>query len=161
MIKTINDSLDVLHSKSTSINSKEELEQHISLFKEMKQLLKPKNYGSDNHNGLGLALPQMGINKRGFVFRKDDHYEIAINPKILKYGDRHKFYNEGCLSIPDEWWTVKRSYEINVVYRDINWVIKTEKLLYRDAEVFQHEFDHLDGILISDIGVKIEKKEVG
>ena len=94
------DNLEILHNKSTII-TEHELPQYIEVFKEMKSLLKPKNYGSDNHNGLGLALPQMGINKRGFVFRKGDHYEIVINPKILNYGNRgKKMYDEACLSIP-------------------------------------------------------------
>jgi peptide deformylase len=152
-------SLEILRAKSTNFESLEELKQYYEVFKEMKQLLKPKNYGSDNHNGLGLALPQMGISKRGFVFRCGDHYEIVINPKILSYGNKKKFYDESCLSTPDEWYVVERSYEISVVYRDINWNIKTNRLLYCDAEVFQHEYDHLEGVLISDIGVRIMKKE--
>jgi len=154
--------LQILHNKSINFESLEELNSYRDVFKEMKQILKPKNYGSGNHNGLGLALPQMGINKRGFIFRCSDHYEVAINPKILNHGNnKKKFYDESCLSMPDEWYVVERSYAINVVYRDINWNIKPAYLLYRDAEVFQHEYDHLDGVLISDIGVRlIEKKEL-
>jgi peptide deformylase len=151
--------LDLLHTKSTNFESLEEVNQYLDVFKEMKQLLKPKNFGSDNHNGLGLALPQTGINKRGFVFRKGDHYEIAINPKILKYSLKKKLYDESCLSIPEEWYIVERSFELSVVYRDINFNIKPDRLLYRDAEVFQHEYDHLDGVLISDIGARKMSKE--
>lgn len=154
--------LNILHTKSTNFESLEELNQYREVFKEMKSILKPKNYGSENHNGLGLALPQMGINKRGFIFRCGDHYEIAINPKILNYGDRGlKWYDESCLSMPDEWYRLERAYEINVVYRDINWNVKTplSSLLHRDAEVFLHEYDHLEGVLLSDIGIKRISKE--
>jgi peptide deformylase len=132
------------------------------MFKEMKSILKPKNFGSENHNGLGLALPQVGILKRGFVFRCGDHYEIAINPKILdnkKKSNKKILSSEGCLSIPDEWYLVERNIEIDVVYRDINFNLKTVHLVGITAKVFQHELDHLDGKLINDIGSKIILKD--
>jgi peptide deformylase len=111
---------------------------------------------------LGLALPQMGINKRGFVFRCEDHYEIAINPKVLNYDNgKKKVYNESCLSMPDEWYVLDRYYSMNVIYRDLNWNLRPIYLKYRDAEVFQHEYDHLEGVLISDIGIKlIDKNDI-
>lgn len=99
----------------------------------------------------------MGVNKTAFIMRKGDKYQIVINPKILsKSGLRE--YQEGCLSIPDQSWIVSRYREIKVVYRDENYNIKIEVLTGLDAEVFQHEYDHLFGILISNIGVKLEKE---
>lgn len=157
-ILTINNPAEsiILHKRSIHFGFKMELIQYLHHFKEMKSILKPKNQ-SDFHNGLGLALPQIGVNKAGFIFRKGDHYQIVINPKILNYNKGKRDYSEGCLSIPDQSWIVSRYREIKVVYRDENYNIKTEILKGLDAEVFQHEYDHLSGILISDIGVKIEE----
>ncbi len=159
-ILTINNPADsvTLHYGSDLIHSKEELTQYLPYFKEMKQILKPKNQ-NDPHNGLGLALPQVGVNKAGFIMRKGEQYQIAINPKILSYNDKKgkKDYVEGCLSIPDQLWMVSRYREIKVVYRDENYNVKIEVLKGIDAEVFQHEYDHLQGVLISDIGVKFEE----
>lgn len=159
-ILTINNEndLSILRQSSIPITSKEELNKLLPIFKEMKSILKPKNQ-NDSYNGLGLALPQIGILKNGFIMRMNDHYQIVINPKILNTykTEKQKDYIEGCLSDPGNDYIVIRHKVINVVYKDEKYNIKNEILAGLDSEVFQHEFDHLAGILISDIGTKIEK----
>jgi peptide deformylase len=128
-----------LHEKSTAI--KENVYQ--SEFKEMKKILK-------ENNSLGLALPQIGINKRGFIFKRGDSYETVINPVIIKRSSKKLTKLEGCLSIPGEEFYVTRARQIQVIFRDSNMQQKTSFLSDGDARVFQHEYDHLDGTLISD-----------
>jgi peptide deformylase len=70
-ILTINNQNDlfILRQKSTSIELKEELIKLLPIFREMKSILKLKNQ-TDSHNGLGLALPQIGVLKAGFIMKK-------------------------------------------------------------------------------------------
>lgn len=152
-ILTINDLFgSIFLHHDASVICWDELSQYLPLFKEMKSILKL-------NSGLGLALPQINVNKAGFLMRKSDKYQIVINPNILSCNEKKgkKDYVEGCLSIPNENWMVSRYREIKVIYRDEKYTIKTEVLTGLDAEVFQHELDHLSGVLISDIGIKLEK----
>jgi peptide deformylase len=128
-----------LREKSTPI--KENVYQ--AEFRKMKKILK-------ENDGLGLALPQIGINKRGFIFKRGESYEIVVNPMIIKRSPKQSTKLEGCLSIPGEGFFVTRPRRIQAVYRDVNMKQKTVFLADEDARVFQHELDHLDGILISD-----------
>ncbi len=108
--------------------------------------------------GIGLAAPQVGLNKRFFVFISDfeahdngDEIEVnvAINPQILVREGENISY-EGCLSYPDYVASVKRALVIKTRYYDIN--MKKIEMEYSGlaARVFQHELDHLDGILFTD-----------
>lgn len=101
-----------------------------------------------NQNGIGLAAPQIGINKRVFVLLKEDGGLLfVINPILLD--KKHPYLNEveGCLSFPNK--TVS-----TIRYREIFWKDEFRKDIFklegRDALVFQHENDHLDGILMFD-----------
>ncbi|QQG35071.1 MAG: peptide deformylase [Deltaproteobacteria bacterium] len=107
------------------------------------------------HNAAGLAAPQIGINLRIFVINscKDlDQYlnikkpEIFINPFFLPLGDKFK-WEEGCLSIPQKFGQVSRFKKINIKYQAIDGTSKS--LIVSDflSGCFQHELDHLDGIL--------------
>lgn len=97
----------------------------------------------------GLALPQLGISKRGFVVMIDDDPVIMINPQVSFQGNQVPSL-EGCLSIPDTFGYVHRWENVTVSYRDENWA--TQSLALDDIESFavQHEHDHLNGILITD-----------
>lgn len=97
----------------------------------------------------GLALPQLGVSKRGFVVLVDDDPVIMINPKVTASGDQVASL-EGCLSIPDTFGYVHRWENVLVEYHDGNW--QHQSLSLDDIESFavQHEHDHLNGILISD-----------
>lgn len=104
--------------------------------------------------GVGLAAPQVNISKRLFVIKPSfrSKAEVFINP-ILEYLDAagKKMSTEGCLSIPGKQFTVERYKEIHIRYEDRNGKMISEKADGFRAIVIQHEFDHLNGILISDI----------
>jgi len=113
-------------------------------------------------NGIGLAANQIGVTKRIVTVRgpeEDDPPEkdiIAVNPEILSYGEMVKS-DEGCLSVPGVRGTVKRAREVSVRAQDLD---GEEMLLDLDdhrAIVFQHEIDHLDGILFFDLLSRLKK----
>jgi peptide deformylase len=110
--------------------------------------------------GIGLAAPQAGLLKRAFVidtspFSKDDQSihpfeQIFINPQIISQSADKNYYEEGCLSIPGIFEEVLRPEKIAVRYFDVNFNLIEEELNGIKARIFQHEFDHLDGILFID-----------
>lgn len=105
-----------------------------------------------NH-GVGLAAPQIGINKRFFIYainQSKNNLKVVINPKILGHGKSEDYFEEGCLSVPGQKRDLKRWQIINVQYmtkKNGKLELVTETLKRWEARVFQHEFDHLEGIL--------------
>ena len=125
-----------------------------------------KNLGWDmietmtEKEGIGLAAPQLGklkrvivvhlIKERSLKEKSEVKLQILINPKIVKKTKETEIAEEGCLSFPGLWLKVKRwkGVEIEALDQDGKKVqIKAEGL---PARIFQHEIDHLDGILFID-----------
>ncbi|WP_300357732.1 peptide deformylase [Fusobacterium sp.] len=99
-------------------------------------------------NGVGLAAPQVGINKRFFVIDIGDGVvRKIINPEILEFSESISESDEGCLSVPGIYKKVKRAYEIKVKYMNELGEVKEETMNGFLAKAFQHEFDHLTGTL--------------
>ena len=97
--------------------------------------------------GIGLAAPQVGVQKRLFVYDIGEGPGVVVNPEIVEARGSW-IYEEGCLSVPGLSWEIERPNEIHVKGYDLdgNEVdIEADELLGR---LFQHEFDHLDGILL-------------
>ena len=106
-------------------------------------------------DGVGLAAPQIGVNKRIFVMdcsREDEErdYKIIINPEIEHASEELGSYKEGCLSIPGITEEISRPKVIKVLYQDIKGVL--QRNTYDDlwSICFQHELDHLNGKLFID-----------
>lgn len=126
----------------------------LQTFKEMTALAKTFT----DPEGVGLASTQIGLDGRFFVaktFSKDNEepkesFRICINPKIIFYSKKTKKYFEGCLSIPFFWGEAERSLSVKVSYMDETGKEIKTTLAGFDAHVFQHEVDHLDGILFVD-----------
>jgi len=116
---------------------------------ETKSLLETMYEAMVKYGGLGLAAPQIGISKRVFVYDVGEGQHALINPKIVKRSGE-EYSIEGCLSIPGLQGEVPRAYRVTVAGIDENGNkvrIKAEGLL---ARVFQHEIDHLDGMMFVD-----------
>ena len=99
--------------------------------------------------GLGLAAPQVGIQRRFFVYDIGEGPQALINPVIHESAGEW-VYEEGCLSVPGLYWEIVRPKEIHISGYDLqgNEVsIEADELL---ARLFQHELDHLDGVLLLD-----------
>lgn len=97
----------------------------------------------------GLALPQLGVSKRGFVVMVDDDPVIMINPQVTFKGSQVPSL-EGCLSIPNTFGYVHRWENVIVEYHDENWAYQSLDLDDIESFAVQHEHDHLNGILITD-----------
>lgn len=105
--------------------------------------------------GVGLAACQIGKPLAIFAFvDKDEKIRIIVNPKILaiKEGKTKKKRPplEGCLSIPDYYGYVKRVNEVTLEYQDLEGNKKTETFKGFQAQIIQHEVDHLNGIVFVD-----------
>jgi peptide deformylase len=109
-------------------------------------------YSSD---GIGLAAPQVGINKQIIVIDcEPDNPEnpplVLINPTIKRFGRALCDAQEGCLSIPGVYLDVSRPEEVEVAYKDENGRPQTLKANGLLARAIQHEMDHLNGVMFVD-----------
>lgn len=118
----------------------------ITTLKEMIKLAKTFK----DPEGVGLASTQIGLDGQFFVALDGKTFISVINPKILSIGKRQKTYFEGCLSIPDIYGEVKRALQIKVSYLDETGKNQTKSLKGVPAWIFQHEMDHLNGVLFPD-----------
>lgn len=107
-------------------------------------------------NGVGLAAPQIGILKRVIVIDTGDEHGLIemVNPEIIAR-EGEQFGPEGCLSIPGINGDVRRAMKVKVRGRDRygnEFTMEGEGLL---ARAFQHEVDHLNGVLFTDLAERI------
>ena len=108
--------------------------------------------------GLGLAAPQVGVQKRFFVYDMGEGPRTLINP-VIEESEGEWVYNEGCLSVPGMSFEIVRPKTIHLRGLDLDGnevSIEADELL---ARLFQHELDHLDGILLLDHLDKATRKQ--
>ncbi|XP_052197790.1 peptide deformylase 1B, chloroplastic/mitochondrial [Diospyros lotus] len=106
-------------------------------------------------DGIGLSAPQVGINVQLMVFnpvgeRGEGQEIVLVNPRVSKYSKKMVLFNEGCLSFPGIYADVERPESVKIDARDITGARFVVNLAGLPARVFQHEFDHLQGILFFD-----------
>lgn len=102
-------------------------------------------------NGIGLAAPQLGINKAIILVKEPNgNISVLINPEITKKSPQETHLLESCLSCPGESIQVTRAKSIKVRSMDKNGHISIEGVRGTSAIIIQHEIDHLNGILIVD-----------
>ena len=133
----------------------------------LKELIANMKETMYNASGVGLAAPQIGKSIRLFLvdaspFAEDEEIsekdravlknfnKVFINPKILEEEGDEWAFNEGCLSIPDVREDVFRQPQITIEYQDEDFKTHNETLDGLAARVFQHEYDHIEGILFTD-----------
>lgn len=105
----------------------------------------------ENADGIGLAAPQVGVDKRFFIVSLPDGTKKEfINPEIVGYSVETNPFEEGCLSVPGVYHDVVRPSKVIVKAKDANGVEFTYKASDLMARVIQHEYDHLDGVLFVD-----------
>ena len=108
------------------------------------------------HDGVGLAAPQVGILKRAVLVDVGDGLLELINPEIIETSGEIED-TEGCLSVPGEWGLVKRPEYVKIKAQDRRGVWRRYEGTGLKARCFCHEIDHLDGILYKD---KLDEGEV-
>lgn len=106
-------------------------------------------------DGIGLSAPQIGMNIQLMVFnpageRGEGEEIVLVNPVVHKASQKTLSYNEGCLSFPGIYADVVRPASIKIDARDITGARFRVNLSGLPSRVFQHEFDHLQGILFFD-----------
>lgn len=130
------------------------LRDNLEAYNEIVKLCNDMNYMILYGSALGLAANQIGISKSFFVINKyildNEDDNVFLNPNIISYGDELIESSEECLSIPGFSETVYRAKTIEVEYYSINLEHKTKTIDYPVSIVFQHEYDHLDGVLFVD-----------
>lgn len=110
--------------------------------------------------GVGLAAPQVGLNWRMFVANAtqdagDDG--VYINPRIVEPSRETESREEGCLSLPQVYADITRPVEVTIEYVDLNGETTRQRSGDLLARIWQHETDHLDGVLILDRMTRIDK----
>jgi len=140
----------VLRKHSAEVNEEDNIREiRDSLFATLKKA-----------EGIGLAAPQVNLLKRAFVIDTspltgqgitlEKFIGIFINPVIIDRDGEDIIYREGCLSLPDIFEEVVRSDKILVRFQDIRLKTHEEELDGIKSRIFQHELDHLDGVLFID-----------
>ncbi len=165
-IKVIDESVESLHKKSIDVATPISDEDKKLLLTLYQYVIKSQNKEiSEQYNirpGVGLACPQIGINKRMFAIHAYDEDEVfslaIINPVILSHNNELVYLNggEGCLSVNRTTEGVTPRYsKITIqgyVFDFESGQFHKKKMKIKDyfAIVFQHEYDHLDGVLYVD-----------
>jgi peptide deformylase len=114
------------------------------------------NILSDYPDGVGLAAPQIGLLKRVFVIRFKNYEGIFINPGLL-YEENSLLSSESCLSFPNKTCNVVRYNKILIMNQIEEFRDATLQLQNSIAIIWQHEFDHLNGITILDKDISDKK----
>tara|TARA_B100002052_G_scaffold278889_1_gene285629 strand:- start:424 stop:912 length:489 start_codon:yes stop_codon:yes gene_type:complete len=102
-----------------------------------------------HYNGIGISANQIGIWERAFAMIRDlEHNEVMVcfNPRIIKSYAEEVEMEEGCLSYPELFLKIKRPDRIVVKYEDVEKKTHKIKLQGLASRVFQHEYDHMEGI---------------
>jgi len=108
--------------------------------------------------GLGLSANQCGFPYRVFVMGHDDKYAAFFNPKIVYSTPETVHMMEGCLSFPMLGLMITRPQEIHVEYQDYTGEVKEAQFTGLTARCFQHELDHMNGILYTELAGSLALK---
>lgn len=144
---TVPEELRVLQTNCTDINPQDP---NVQLL--IARLYKTVTDG--DRAGVGIAAPQVGLNRRIFLVKRFDKanepFEFFINPQIIWYSNVLQQGEEGCLSIEDRYDEVYRSLAIQILYFDLEGNQYQEVVEGYTAVIMQHEYDHLNGVLFTD-----------
>ena len=120
--------------------------------------------------GIGLAAIQVGVPKRLLVIdlqeREDEEGKpvreprVFINPEILETSDELQVYQEGCLSVPDQYADVERPVTVRARWQERDGAVRDEQLDGLLAICLQHEMDHLEGVLFIDHLSRLKREMV-
>ena len=131
--------LPILLTELPEITAETEPEDRKELLANMVETM--KHYG-----GIGLSANQCGIPIRMFVFGDNENYIPCFNPKILEYGGPEVAIEEGCLTYPGLFVKIYRPEWIVAQWEDENRELHKENFTELQSRVFQHEYDHMEGI---------------
>lgn len=100
-----------------------------------------------DRNGIGIAANQLGLPYRIFAMRAAPENFVCFNPKVVQPSEAQVVLEEGCLTFPGLYVKIKRPQHIRVRFQTPNGDTLTKQFTGMTARIFQHELDHLDGII--------------
>ena len=121
----------------------------------MREIISALKHTIELNNIVSLSAPAIGYNKRIFCIKFDTEIKTFINPIIMNQKGI-QLSQEICTSIPGKKFIRPRNNDITVMYQKPTGSAESRQLVGLSAIVFQHELDHLEGILLSDIGLEID-----
>lgn len=133
------------------------------IIKDLKAAL--KSYSVDGFTAVAIAAPQIGVSKRLFIIEDQSKDRdalpclVAINPQIIKTSKKTHIVGEGCLSLPDKYGEVRRHKNVTMRATDEHGQSYERGAGGLLAQIIQHENNHLDGILFTDIAERVYTKE--
>jgi peptide deformylase len=164
MAKLVPENHPVLHAIAEEVTAEEIANGSLAkLVRDMRSAL--QSYKVDGYTAVAIAAPQIGISKRVFIIEDQSKDRdalptiVAINPQFTKMSKKSHEVGEGCLSIPDYYGIVKRSTNVTLRAQDETgaWYERGAGGLL--AQIMQHEYDHLDGILFTDRALEVWHKD--
>ena len=164
MAKLVPENHPALHAIAEEITAEEFSNGFVQkLVKDLKKAI--KTYDVDGYAAVAIAAPQIGVSKRVFLIEDQSKDRdslpsiVAINPQIVKLSKKTHLVGEGCLSVPDKYGLVRRSTNVTLRALDETGVEFERGAGGLLAQIIQHEHNHLDGILFTDIAEKIWEKD--
>lgn len=164
MAKLVPENHPALHAIAEEVTPEEFSDGTVKkIIKNMKEAL--TEYNVDGFVAVAIAAPQIGVGKR--IFLIEDQSEdrdslpclVAINPRIIKTSTKTHVVGEGCLSVPEYYGEVKRHKNVTMRALDENGEEYERGAGGLLAQIIQHENNHLDGILFTDIAEKVWHKD--
>ena len=143
MLLSLAKTTDPILKTPTTIIKQEELEEIRSIIPTMFNIL-------DIAGGIGLAAPQVQINKSLFVISIEGDRRVFINPQILSTSENLTVEPEGCLSLPGLELKITRPDKVTASWQNEDGTIQVSDLEGLWARCWLHEYDHLQGIVIAD-----------
>ncbi len=164
MAKLVPENHPALHTIAEEITSGEFSDGTVAkILKDMRSAL--HTYKVDGYTAVAIAAPQIGVSKRIFLIEDQSKDRdalpslVAINPVIVKYSKKTHEVGEGCLSIPEYYGIVRRSTNVTIRATDEHGKVYERGAGSLLAQIIQHEYDHLDGILFTDRAEEIWHKD--
>jgi peptide deformylase len=164
MAKLVPENHPALHSIAEEVTAEEFSDGTVKkIIKDLQAAI--KTYDVNGYTAVAIAAPQIGVAKRVFLIADQSDREeplpglIAINPKITKLSKKTHELSEGCLSVKDTYGMVARHKNVTMRALDEHGNEYERGAGGLLAQIFQHECDHLDGILFKERAVKTWFKE--
>ena len=139
-----------LSERAVEIDVRTQATEMREIIKALKDTMREKGLSS-------LSAPAIGYNRRIFCIDfKDSEIKTFINP-IIAQAKGMQLSIEKCVCIPDKEFMRPRNNDLMIIYQRPTGQIENRQIVGMSAIVFQHELDHLDGLLLSDVGIEIDE----
>lgn len=164
MSKLVPENHPALHTMAEEVTPEEFTNGTVTkILKDLRHAL--KTYKVDGFTAVAIAAPQIGISKRIFIIEDQSKDRdalpslVAINPQLVKLSKKTHEVGEGCLSLPEYYGLVRRAKNTTMRALDATGTPYERGAGGLLAQIIQHEYDHLDGILFTDRAVKVWHKD--